>query len=41
MYDVVPYYVSKMMVDIPIVGFCAMLFSILIYFGIGLTVTAP
>ena len=40
MYDVVPYYLAKLMIDIPVVGFVQFLFTIIIYFGIGMTVTA-
>lgn len=40
MYDVVPYYLAKLLIDIPIVGFVQFLFTCIIYFGIGMTITA-
>jgi len=40
MYNVVPYYLGKMIVDIPIVAISSLLFVSLLYFGVGLTITA-
>jgi hypothetical protein len=40
MYNVVPYYFGKVIVDMPIVGLCSMIFVCMLYFGVGLTVTA-
>ncbi len=40
MYDVGPYYLAKVLVDIPVISIMPMLYSVIVYFKIGLTVTA-
>lgn len=40
MYDVGPYYLTKTLIDFPIIISVPMIFSIVVYFGVGLTVTA-
>ena len=39
MYNVVPYYFGKMIVDIPVVALCSILMVSVLYFGVGLTIT--
>lgn len=40
MYMVVPYYVSKIMVETPPLVVIPMIYSLIVYFGMGLTITA-
>eukprot|EP00347_Sterkiella_histriomuscorum_P001693 403371041 len=40
MYGVSPYYLSKVLVDVPLIIITPLLNTIIVYFGIGLTVTA-
>jgi ABC-2 type transporter len=40
MYSVLPYYFSKFLIDIPTIAITPMIFSLIVYFKIGLTVTA-
>lgn len=40
MYGIIPYFVSKILIDAPGVIIAPMLFSVIVYFKIGLTVTA-
>jgi len=40
MYSVTAYYVAKILIETPILAFTPMLFSVIVYFKIGLTITA-
>ena len=40
MYRVAPYYLSKIIAEFPIQLFTPMLYLIIVYFGVGLTITA-
>ena len=40
MYSISAYYISKVIVDMPLVLICNTLNAIIVYFGIGLTITA-
>lgn len=40
MYNVLPYYLAKVLIDIPVVALVSMIFSCTTYFGIGMTITA-
>lgn len=40
MYTVPTYYIARIMVEVPIISFLPMLYTIIIYFGVGTTVTA-
>lgn len=39
LYGVLPYYLGKMIVEAPVQALCPLLFSIVVYFGVGTTVT--
>ena len=39
MYTIAPYYLSKTIVEVPIALIQPMLFAVIVYFGVGLTVT--
>lgn len=40
MYDVGPYFISKFIVELPILIFWPLIFGALVYFGVGLEATA-
>jgi ABC-type multidrug transport system permease subunit len=40
MYSVAAYYIAKIIVETPILALAPMLFSLIVYFKIGLTITA-
>lgn len=40
MYRVPPYYITKVMSDTPIMIIIPLLYELIVYFGIGLTITA-
>lgn len=40
MYNVAPFYFSKYLIDIPLLALTPMIFSVIVYFKIGLTITA-
>lgn len=40
MYAIIPYYVAKILIDAPAVIIAPMLFSVIVYFKIGLTIAA-
>ena len=40
MYTVAPYYLTKVITEFPSQIFIPLLFEIIVYFGIGLTITA-
>lgn len=40
MYNVAPYYIAKMVIDIPALIIQPMCWAIIVYFGVGLTITA-
>ena len=39
MYEIIPYYTSKMIAEIPVYVVIPILFTPIVYFGIGFTVT--
>ena len=40
MYSVTAYYMAKILVETPILALMPMIFSLIVYFGIGLTISA-
>lgn len=40
MYSVTTYYLAKILVETPVLSFTPMLFSLIVYFGVGLTISA-
>ena len=40
MYPVAPYYISKVIIETPVLIFTPLLSAVIVYFGIGLTITA-
>ena len=40
MYEVGPYYSAKIVAETPVISLTPMLFAIIVYFKIGLTITA-
>lgn len=39
MYGVVPYYLSKLVIDLPVLLIAPMVLTLIVYFGIGLEIT--
>jgi ABC-type multidrug transport system permease subunit len=40
MYSVTAYYLAKILIETPILALTPMIFALIVYFGIGLTITA-
>lgn len=40
LYTVIPYYFSKFIIELPVLAISPMIFSLIVYFGIGTTITA-
>jgi ATP-binding cassette subfamily G (WHITE) protein 1 len=40
MYSVSAYYLAKIIIEVPVLSFIPILFSVMVYFKIGLTITA-
>lgn len=40
MYTVTAYYLAKIIIETPILALTPMLFALIVYFGVGLTITA-
>jgi len=40
MYTVAAYYLAKIVIETPVLALAPMLFSVIVYFKIGLTITA-
>lgn len=40
MYSVAPYYIAKVIADVPVMVIIPLLYQLIVYFGIGLTITA-
>jgi len=40
MYGVLPYYLAKVLVETPLISLLPMIYAVIVYFKIGLTITA-
>jgi len=40
MYSVTAYYIAKILIELPVLSFTPILFSVIVYFKIGLTISA-
>jgi len=41
LYGIIPYYWARSLVETPLFLFLPMLYSLIIYFGVGLSISAP